>query len=259
MPLELSMLLALRGPFSASAFEPARVALIARHVGHPKRFVVLAAAAALLASGCAQRGAAPAPAPPPPSEPAAATAPDPAVYRRADADRMKLLELEVERLQADLRSAEQALVAVESGMRGGQTRAEAVSMLAEARIAVDRAARRAPWRADAVAEARAKLDEADRELGAGHIGSAVFFVSRASRIAATLVEEAELVEKTPTTRYVNGGRVNLRAEPTTESTVVAVLPTNLPVFPEDDAGEWVLVRTVSGKVGWVHASLLRGR
>jgi hypothetical protein len=172
---------------------------------------------------------------------------------------MKLLELEIERLRADLRSAEEALVAVESGMRGGQTRAEAVSRLAEARIEVDRAARRAPWRGDAVAEARAKLDEAERELEAGHIGAAVFFVSRASRIAATLVEEAALVEKTPTTRYVNGARVNLRAEPTTESAVVAVLPSELPVFPEADAGEWVLVRTVSGKVGWVHARLLRGR
>jgi hypothetical protein len=172
---------------------------------------------------------------------------------------MKLLELEVDRLRADLEAAEQALVAVESGMRGGQTRAEAVSMLAEARIEVDRASKGAPWRAEAVGEARAKLDEADRELAAGHIGSAVFFVSRASRIAATLLAEAELVGKTPTTRYVKGARVNLRAEPSTESSVVAVLPLELPVFPEADAGEWVLVRTVSGKVGWVHASLLQGR
>ena len=221
----------------------------------PKRIVLLAAAAGILASGCALRGA---PRPPPEAELARPEA-DLGVYRRADADRMKLLELEIDRLQADLRAAEQALVAVESGMRGGQTRAEAVSMLAEARIEVDRAAMRAPWRAEAVAEARSKLDEADRELGAGHIGSAVFFVSRASRIAATLLAEADLVGKTPTTRYVKGGRVNLRAEPNTESPVVAVLPVELPVFPETDTGEWVLVRTVSGKVGWVHASLLRGR
>lgn len=219
----------------------------------PKQIVLLAAAAAILGSGCAQSaGPVPAAEAPPPQA-------DPGVYRRADADRMKLLELEVDRLQADLRAAEQALVAMESGMRDGQTRAEAVSMLAEARIKVDRAGKRAPWRAEAVAEARAKLDEADRELGAGHIGSAVFFLSRASRIAATLLAEAELVGKTPSTRYVGGARVNLRAEPTTDSPVVAVLPVELPVFPEADTGEWVLVRTVSGKVGWVHASLLRSR
>jgi SH3-like domain-containing protein len=87
----------------------------------------------------------------------------------------------------------------------------------------------------------------------------VFFVSRASRIAASLLAEAELVGKTPTTRYVKGARVNLRAEPTTESKVVAVLPRELPVFPEADTAGWVLVRTASGRVGWVHGSLLRGR
>jgi hypothetical protein len=218
----------------------------------PRHILLLAAAAALLGVGCAQRGAPPEPAP-------AAPEADAAVYQRAYADRMKLLELEIERLEADLRAAEQALVAVESGMRGAQTRAEAVSMLAEARIEVDRAGKRAPWRAEAVAEAQVKLDEADRQLGSGHIGSAIFFVSRASRIAATLLAEAELVGRTPTTRFVKGARVNLRAEPSTESSVVAVLPLELPVFPEADVGEWVLVRTVSGKVGWVHATLLGDR
>lgn len=220
----------------------------------PKLALALAAAALVLSPGCALRSGQKAP--PPQAGP---LEPDASVYRRADADRMKLLELELDRLRADMRAAEEALLAVESGMRGAQSRAEAVSMLAEARIEVDRAAKRAPWRSEVVAEARAKLDEADRELGAGHIGSAVFFVSRASRIAGTLLAEAELVGNTPTTRYVGGARVNLRAEPNTESPVVAVLAVELPVFPEADAGEWVLVRTVSGKVGWVHASLLRSR
>jgi hypothetical protein len=222
----------------------------------PKRnqragILALALASALGAPGCALLRK---PAPPVQST---ATEPDPSVYRRADADRLKLLEHEIERLRADLRVAEETLVAVESGIRGAQTRAEAVSMLAEARIEVGRAAKRAPWRADAVAEAQDKLAEADRQLGAGHIGSAIFFVSRASRIAATLVGEADLVKKAPVTRYVKGSRVNLRSEPNTESPVLAVLPPELPVFPEGHDGEWVLVRTVSGNVGWVHATLLQ--
>jgi hypothetical protein len=211
------------------------------------------AAAALAASGCALNGgSAPEPAP----APAAAATPDPSVYRRADADRLKLLEAEVARLSADLRAAEETLVAVESGLRGTQSRAEVVSRLAEARIEVDRAGKRAPWRSEAVAEARQKLDEAERQLADGHVGSAIFFVSRASRVAATLQHEAELAESAPLTRSIRGSRVNLRAEPDADSKVLAVLPAQLPVFPESEAGEWVLVRTVSGKVGWVHASLL---
>jgi hypothetical protein len=220
------------------------------------RRLVVPLLAALLGA-CAQ---APPPAPPPPAAADAETpAADAAVYRRADADRLKLLELEVERLRADLRAAEETLMAVDSGLRRAQTRAEAVSRLAEARIRVDRAGESAPWRQDSVAEARQKLDEAERELAADHVGSAVFLVSRAARIAETLIAEAELAAREASTRYVGGARVNLRAEPTTDAAVVAVLPRELPVFPEAESGEWLLVRTVTGKVGWIHAPLLRAR
>ncbi len=185
--------------------------------------------------------------------------PAPEVYRRADADRLRELQEENERLRADVRSAEETLVAVESGMRGEQTRTEAVSRLAEARIQVDRAEKRAPWRADSVAEARRKLADADKQLAEDHVGSAIFFVSRASRIAETLLAEADLAAKTPGTRYVKSARTNLRKEPTLEAEVVALLPANLPVFPESAQGDWVLVRTVSGQVGFVHSELLGTR
>jgi Bacterial SH3 domain len=178
------------------------------------------------------------------------------VYRRAEADRAAQLEREVARLREDLRNAEGTLVEAESGLRGTHTRAEAVSLLAEAGIQVDRAADRAPWRADAVAEARAKLSEAERQLDAGRIGSAVFFASRASRIAATLLAEADEVAKADA-RFVKGSRVNLRQSPSLEAEVVGVLAAGLPVFPEGSQEEWTFVRTASGQVGWVHSSLLR--
>jgi len=214
----------------------------------------LLAAIALATAGCAHKPPAPAPAPAPLS-----TEASPEVYGRAEADRVKLLEQEIDRLRDDVRSAEETLVAVESGMRGAQTRTELVSQQAETRIQIDRAAKRAPWRADAVAEARAKLAEADRQLAEGHVGSAIFFVSRASRIATTLLAEADRVNKTSGALYVRPGRANLRAAPNTDSEVLAVLPSELPVFREGGAGEWALVRTVSGQVGWVNERLLRLR
>jgi hypothetical protein len=220
-----------------------------------RRLALAAGFLALAAAGCASNG--PPPAPPAPA--AHEATPDPAVFRRAEADRARMLELEIERLQADVKSAEETLVSVESGMRGAQTRAEAVSLLAQARIQVDRAAARAPWGADTVAEARTKLDDAERQLDQGHIGSAIFFVSRASRIAETLLAEADRVQHTPGTRFVRSARVNLRADPTTDAEVIDVLPAGLPVFPEQSLGEWALVRTVGGQVGWIHAALLRER
>ena len=195
--------------------------------------------------------------PPPPAPPPEHI--DVSVYKRVADERAEVLEKENERLRADLRAAEETLLAVESGMKGTQRGAEAVSMLAEARLQVDRAAKRAPWRASTAAEAREKLDEASRQLADGHIGSAIFFVSRAKRIADSLDAEADLVSRSPGARNVKPGRVNLRAEPNTESEVLAVLNAQLPVFIEGTEGEWALIRTVSGQVGWVRSDLLATR
>ena len=185
--------------------------------------------------------------------------PSPEILRRADADRVRALEIEVERLRKDLRAAEDTLLAVESGMRGAQGHAEAVSALAETRIQVDRAARRAPWRVGEADEARAKLAEAERQLAAQHFDSAIFFVSRASRIGESLTGEADRVHSEPSTSFVRGNRVNLREAPSQQSAVLSTLPAKLPVFVEDQEGEWSLVRTVSGHVGFVRSDLLATR
>jgi hypothetical protein len=214
----------------------------------------LALSAAGLASGCALFAP---PAPPPPPAPPERL--DASVFRRVATERAEVLERENERLRADLRAAEETLLEIESGMRSTQRRAEAVSMLAEARIRVDRAAARAPWRRGVAAEAREKLDEAERQLADGHFGSAIFFVSRATRIASSLEAEAELVARSPGVHNVKPRRVNLRAEPNTESAVLAVLTSGLPVFVEGTEGEWALVRSVAGQVGWVRGDLLAAR
>lgn len=209
--------------------------------------VVLVLGASLLLSACAWL------------EPKAPVVPEPieaAVQSRAATERVELLEHENERLRADLRAAEETLLEVESGMRGTQRRAEAVSKLAEAHIQIDRAAKRTPWRMDAVAEAREKLAEAERQLAGGHLGSAIFFVSRANRIASALDAEADWVARSPGARSVKPSRANLRAQPSTESAVLDVLPAKLPVFIEASDGDWALVRTVSGQVGWLRGDLL---
>lgn len=182
---------------------------------------------------------------------------DSAIYRAADQERLLRLEREVKRLRADLRQAEEAMIALESGLRDAHSRADAVSAVAEARIAVAPAHRAATWRPDQLQEARAKLAEAERQLEAGHTSSAVFFATRARRIAGSLNEEADRVASSTATRFVRGGRANLRAGPSTAEPVVDVLPAATPVFPEREHGPWVLVKTIAGSAGWVHASLLR--
>ena len=148
------------------------------------------------------------------------------------------------------------MVAIESGLRGSQTRADAVSALAEARIAVESAAQNAPWREAEGQEARSKLEEAERQLQAENTGSAVFFASRARRIADDLNREADQVAHSPEARFIHARRVNLRAGPSTSDQVIEVLAKATPVFPERQEGDWVLVRTPAGPVGWVHGSLI---
>jgi len=202
--------------------------------------------------------------------PACATPPQPAppssqaikgveieVYHKAETERAAQLAREVKRLRADLAQAEDALVMAESGLRGEHTRADAVSSLAEARIQVERAAERAPWRAEAIAEALSKLDEASRQIEESHYGSALFFVYRAQRSAENVEAEADRVLGQPGVRYVGATRVNMRAGPSTTDPVLRVLERGMPVFTERSADDWTLVRASTGDIGWVHRSLLQ--
>ena len=108
----------------------------------------------------------------------------------------------------------------------------------------------------ALQEAAAKIAVAERMTEEGHFGVATFFSWRAERIALQALDEAELAEATPDSQRISGSRVNLRSGPSTEHDVIAVLVRRTPVFPERHEEEWILVHTASGRVGWVHASLV---
>lgn len=227
--------------------------------GAPRALAALLALC-LSASGCAQlealwpRIAALAPRPPARAVPHQRA--QERAEQRADEERLDRLERENERLRADLHQAEDALIAAESGLKGVSTRADAVSAVAEARIRLARAATRAPWRTRGLEEAESKLEEADRLVEAQHFGVAIFFASRAQRIAVALVREGTEAQSAGNTRWIRSRRVNMRAGPSTRYTVIAVLAQDTPVFEEKVDGEWALVRTPSGQIGWIFRSLL---
>lgn len=215
------------------------------------RSSAIALLAAMTGIGCATTS---------PTPPPAAGGPpleDIVIYHRAESDRADQLSLEVSRLRADLRRAEEALVEVESGLRGDHTHAKAVSAIAEARILVERSARAAPWRVVDTRDAASKLVDADHQVQQNNPGAALFFVYRARRIAELSLLEAELVSGQSDTYFVDGNRVNLRSGPTTNDRVLQVLTRQTPVFVERRNDQWALVRVISGSAGWIHESLLR--
>jgi hypothetical protein len=167
------------------------------------------------------------------------------LFRQAETERATQLMREIARLQADLKTAETALVEAESGLSGTQTWADAVSSLAVTRIQVERAAYRAPWRAKEVAGARTKIEEAERQVKEGRVGAALFFVYRAQRDGNV--------------QLIQAPRVNLRAGPSTSEAILSVLSLGTPVFPQANEGEWVLVQVSAGPVGWIHRRLVGTR
>lgn len=180
------------------------------------------------------------------------------LFREAETERATQLIQEISRLQADLRTAESALVEAESGLAGSHTRADAISSLATTRIHVLRAESRAPWRSTEIGEARLKLEEAERQVVEGRFGAALFFVYRARRVAEGILEEAEIISRNGSARLIRGARVNLRAGPSTTETILSVLMQGTPVFPQVNEGQWVLVQVSSGPSGWIHRRLIGG-
>lgn len=151
------------------------------------------------------------------------------------------------------------MTAIESGRRSAHDRADAASALAEARMAVERASQRAPWLEEDVDAARTKLAEAEHQIQAGNVASAVFFAQRAQRMAEIVREDGQRQTESPGARFVQAKRAKLRAAPSTEADVLVLLAEATPVFPERSEGEWALVLTPAGTVGWIHQSLLRTR
>ncbi len=178
------------------------------------------------------------------------------LFREAETDRAAQLEREIERLQADLETAESALVEVESGLSGSNGRVDAVSSLAVTRIQVERAASRAPWRALEIERARQKLEEAEQQVEEGRFGAALFFVYRARRVAEGVLDEVDQIVDAGNARLVNATRVNLRSGPSRGQRVLAVLAAGTPVIPQAIEGEWTLVQVTGGPAGWIHRSLL---
>lgn len=177
--------------------------------------------------------------------------------RMGDRERIASLQREVERLQADLHQAEVAMLATDSEVCSRRDRASTVSLLAETRISIDKAALTVPWYPAAIDEARRELAEAVRQLEGGHPPGAVYFAARGRRIADTLVTEARRVRNSPKARLVKADRLNVRKGPSVDYPVQEVLTAGTPVFYERRAGKWAQIRTLPGQFGWVYASFLR--
>ena len=104
-----------------------------------------------------------------------------------------------------------------------------------------------------------KLTTSSSEKFGRRSTAVLFFASRAKRIADGINQEALRVARSSSTRFVGARRANLRASPSTNSPIVAVVAGGSPVFSEREKKGWVRVRTSSGRTGWMHESVFASR
>ncbi|MDH3376029.1 MAG: SH3 domain-containing protein [Gammaproteobacteria bacterium] len=171
--------------------------------------------------------------------------------------RITELEARVKRLRYDLDLAEGTLVSAESGLQAGLGRADAIARLAETQILYRHVADLSPKRQDLLEEAKTKLEQADRHFGEFNFGAAVYFAQRGKHILNSIKEEVERLSSADNAYVVSVDTVNLRTAPSTNDAILLTLERDTPIFGEESSGEWLLVRTADGRLGWVRGDLVR--
>lgn len=174
----------------------------------------------------------------------------------ADIFRIEQLEREAKRLKAELHRAQEILVAVESGLKSGYTRADAVKSMAEVQIKLEKTTSFSPWHPDKITHAQNKLEIAQSHIDAGRFGVGIFHIYEASNLVDIVSSENDAIQKSENLLLVSAERVNLRGGPSTSYDVITTLPRRTPLFLEERTDKWMLVRTPSGTVGWIYSGLV---
>ena len=172
------------------------------------------------------------------------------------------LEERVTLLQRDLELTETEIIRTKARLKGIETRAEASSAIAEARILTGRLDPRA--RAATLSLCNENIAKAEQQLSQVNYGAAVFFATKAQDIAKKAQEASdpgrhaasENERPAPPTSYrVKAKSANIRKGPEATEEVVAEAPEGTVLEASEVKGDWVKV-TYNGTTGWVSRSVL---
>ena len=179
-------------------------------------------------------------------------------------EEQKRLEERVALLQRDLELTETEIIRTKARLKGIETRAEASSAIAEARILAGRLDPKA--RAATVALCNENIAKAEQQLSASppNYGAAVFFAMKSQDIAKKAQEATDPTRHTtaederpspqPTFR-VKAKSANIRKGPDVTEEVLGEAPEGSVLEASAVKGDWVKV-TYNGTTGWVSRALL---
>lgn len=245
----------------------------------------------LLSTGCSvqkHESAQASPAPPPVSEELETSEVDPSVAElealreklsATDAERLELsreldrqsnertaLEEENASLELELAIALDELLRIQANLKNVQSRAFAVSRIAEVRVELESLR----GRKDAVLEDRLDradrfLERADAALHEDNVGGAAFLAERAGELvrqSRTIAEvrsrqSSELLPIVPPREIEVRVGANLRSAPRSDSQRVGGVVAGARLTAIARVGDWFQVRTHTGEEAWIHRGLVQ--
>ena len=181
--------------------------------------------------------------------------------RRAEEEQHRL-EDQVVLLKRDLEDTETELIRTKARLKGIETKAEASSAIAEARILTRRLDAKA--RGATLARCQELLTKAEQEMQTENFSGAVYLALKAQDMAVRAREaaappgstEADVDRPAPKPSYVvRAATVNLRSGPSTSDEVVAKVGQGETLRATAVRGDWLKV-SYRGVVGWLHSSLV---
>lgn len=182
---------------------------------------------------------------------------------------LRLLEKEAqaEELETRLEEARRESVNAMARARTLATRVEATAGIAQAEAALQALPPLAP--AQVAAEVSGLIDHAKAELGQQNYGGAVYLADQAKRAAAAAhtrfasAEESEPRDgEQPFTLPLHlqtTANANVREGPGTGFGVLFTLPAESRLLAYSSTEQWLRIADDSGRRGWIHQSLIRGR
>jgi hypothetical protein len=182
---------------------------------------------------------------------------------------LRLLEKEAqaEELETRLDEARRESVNAMARSRTLATRVEASAGIADAESALEALPPLTP--AEVATEVKGLIDHAKAELAQQNYGGAVYLADQAQRAAAaaqtrfaTAEERAPRAGEQPFTLPLHlqtTANANVREGPGTGFNVLFTLPAESSLLAYSATEQWLRVADDSGRRGWIHQSLIRGR
>ena len=176
------------------------------------------------------------------------------------------LEEENATLELELRSALEELVRSQASVRNVQSRAFAVSRIAEVRVELQSWTKRPdPALADRLERASNFLDRADRLLTEDNVGGAAYLAERASELVRqvrTIAEirgssESELIPIVPPRTLEVLAPANLRKDASAESPRMGSVEAGTRLIAIARRGDWFQVQVEGKEPLWIHRRLVR--